>query len=49
MMSHVTVTNYHMILSQSYNYVSWWKIVEGSKRNNVITIYLTYIDLKDNI
>ena len=48
MMSHVTVTNYHITLSLSHNHMSQWKIIEDFRSNNVITMCLTHIDLKDN-
>jgi len=43
-MSHVTVA-----VMLSHNCMSQWNIVGGSRRNNVTTAYLTYINLKNNI
>ena len=42
----VTVT---VTVTLSHNHMSQWKIVEGSRRNNIITICLIHVNLKDNI
>ena len=42
----VTVT---VTVTLSHNHMSQWKIVEDSRRNNIITICLTHVNLKDKI
>ena len=42
----VTVT---VTVTISHNHILQWKIVEGSRRNNIITICLIHVKLKDNI
>ena len=32
----------------SHNHISQWKTVEDSRSNDIITICLTYVDLKVN-
>jgi len=34
---------------QSYDHMSLWKKIEGSRRNDTATIYLTYVKLEDNL
>jgi len=42
-MSQVTVTQ------MSHDHVSQWNKIESLKRDNIIIIYLTHVNLKNNI
>ena len=53
-MLYITVTKCHMVSHISHGHKVTWShitinIVKTSKRNNIIIIYLTYVDLKNNI
>jgi len=36
----------HVTVKKSHDHISQWNMVEGSRSNDVITAYLTYVPLK---